>query len=49
MMGVGTFMTQRIHFNDFLGDENLPFCYEKGAKQHGEGNLLENFQKNCHF
>jgi len=45
MMGVGTLMTQRIHLNDFLGDENLPFCYKKGPKQHGEGNLLENFQK----
>lgn len=46
MMGVGTMMTQRIHLNDFFGDENLPFCYKKGPKQHGEGNFFENFQKN---
>ncbi len=44
-MGVGTLMTQRIHLNDFFGDENLPFCYKMGPKQHGEGNFLENLQK----
>jgi hypothetical protein len=45
MMGVGTLMTQRIHLNDFFGDENLPFCYKMGPKQHGEENFLKNFQK----
>jgi hypothetical protein len=44
MMSVGTLMTQRIHLNDFFGDENLPFCYKKGPKQHGEGNFLKKIQ-----
>jgi hypothetical protein len=26
---------------NFFGDENLPFCYKKGPKQHGEGNFLK--------